>query len=316
MLLAPRAKAVEMCREGGRGVLPTRDALREFDRAQPRDFTQLRHFVASSRISHFDLRKHRDHEVLDFVRTCIRQGEMLVLRQGGASGKTVSEALELRRLIAQIHQQTRGRLSCRGRQYKLVLGDDLAWLPGRDDYEVVSQADAQRVLEGIAGEAGTPAELVTKADVIARAKEKLSKDWRPPSQPDGLLLLRRIRTIAPPPKNTGPAITPSQMKELIERETLELVFDTDVEEELELDFDTDAEEELVLEFATSPSGDEEESADEEGGALDESDMEEGSDDDERQSDEDDSDDDLEPEEVPDAEDTDDSAVSEADESDT
>jgi hypothetical protein len=209
LVLAPRSKVIEMCREGGWEKLPTREALREFDWAQRWDFTQLRHLVGDSRMSRFDLREHRDHEVLDIVGMCIRHGEISVLRQGGASGKAVSETLELRRLIAQIEKQAHGRLSYRGCQYKLVLRDDLAKVPGRDNYGVVSQADALSVLEGMAGEPGIPAELLVKA------KEKLSKDWRVSSpQPNVLVLLRRNSVQAAASKSEGPALTPSQIQQM------------------------------------------------------------------------------------------------------
>jgi hypothetical protein len=57
------------------------------------------------------------------------------------------------------------------------------------------------------------------ADLLKQASDKLTKDWSPPFQPDGLILLRRIPVQTAAPKDTGPAITPSQMKALIEAAT-------------------------------------------------------------------------------------------------
>lgn len=210
LVLAPRAKAIEMDREGGWKELPTREALREVDRAQRLAFLPpLRHFVADCRVSHSDLRELKDHEVLDFVRTCIRQREMVVLRQGVGPGMGIDETGELRRLLAQIEMQARGRLSYRGRQYKLVLGDELAKVPGRDHYEVVGQADAQTALDGIASE------QPSCADLLAKAKAKISKDWRPPSSsPEGLVLLQRLVVQANIPRDEGPALTPSQIQQM------------------------------------------------------------------------------------------------------
>ena len=212
LVLAPRSEGLKLHRDEGWEELPTGEALLELEWALSRLSSQLRLFVANSRVSHSDLRGLRDREILDLVRTSIRRREMTVLRQSGAHRNGGSETLELRRLLAQIEIQVHARLSYRGRRYKFAVGDDLAKLPGRDYYEVLSQADARRVLEGIAGEPGAPGEL------LAKANEKLSKDWRAPaSQPDGLVLLRRISISAAVSKSEGPAITPSQMRELVAR---------------------------------------------------------------------------------------------------
>jgi hypothetical protein len=115
-----------------------------------------------------------------------------------------------RRLVREIAGKTRNRLSHAGRQYKLVADVDLDGLPDRDYHEVVGQDEAKKILAGLASEPAMPTELLTKASA------DLTKDWRKPfSQPDGLILLRR----SPPPRkmavNDEPAITPSQMKELL-----------------------------------------------------------------------------------------------------
>ncbi len=213
LVLAPRGEALQMCRERGWEELPAVQALRAFDWGYRSVFSQLRFFLASSRLARLDMRELQDHEVREFVRGCIRNGDVLVLRQGRSQASTPNETLELRRLVAQIERQTRGKLPYRGRQYKLVPGDDLPTIPGRDSYEVVSQTDARRVLEGLAHEAGAPVEL------LAKAEEKISKDWRPPiSQPDGLALLRRLPVQSAATKDDGPAITPSQMRALLDAE--------------------------------------------------------------------------------------------------
>ena len=279
--------------EGDYHEIDTRKALWMLENLDHHRQMDIRAFVAEARVSSFPLSQLRDHAVLEHLRNAIHDGRIIAIQKGGAATKAASTTVELRRLVAEIEKATRGKLPYRGRQHKLVVDVELASLPGRDYYEVAPQSEARAVLEGIAQESPPSANL------LKQACGKLSKDWRPPLQPDGLLLLRRIPSQASAPKDDGPALTPSQMKELIERETPELDFDTDVEYDLELDFDTDAEEELALEFGTSPSGDEEEGADEEGGASDESDVEEGPGDDDQQSDEDDSDGDLEPQDAED-----------------
>jgi hypothetical protein len=63
------------------------------------------------------------------------------------------------------------------------------------------------------------------ADLLKQASDKLTKDWSPPSQPDGLILLRRIPVQTAAPKDTGPAITPSQMKALMEEKQDDFVLE-------------------------------------------------------------------------------------------
>jgi hypothetical protein len=74
-------------------------------------------------------------------------------------------------------------------------------------------------------------ESPASAEPLRKASEKLSKDWRPPfSEPDGLILLRRIPIRASLPKDEGPAITPSQMKALFQKDWIEIeVVDQDGE---------------------------------------------------------------------------------------
>jgi hypothetical protein len=279
--------------ESGYHEIDSRKALWMLENLDRRRSTEVRSFVTEARLGNFDIHRMADHEVAKLIRDAIQDGRVIAVQRGAAKSDSPSTTVELRRLVAVIEKATRGKLPYRGRQHKLVVDVELACLPGRDYYEVAPQSEARAVLEGIAQESPPSANL------LKQASGKLSKDWRPPFQPDGLVLLRRIPSQASAPKDDDPALTPSQMKELIERETPELDFDTDVEYDLELDFDTDAEEELALEFGTSPSGDGEEGADEEGGASDESDVEEGPGDDDQQSDEDDSDGDLEPQDAED-----------------
>jgi len=217
LVLAPRSEAIKMRREEGWEELPARVALREIEWAQRTGSSQLRRLVADSLMSPFDLRELQDHEFLDVVRTCIRHGEMVVLRQSDTQGRTVSETLELRRLVASIERQGRERLSYRGGQYKLVTGDGLSKVPGRDCYEVVSQAEARSLLAGMAKE------LPVSGELLGKASEKIGKDWRAPfSQPEGLVLLRRIPVAASVQKYDRPAITPSEMRTLVETATLEI----------------------------------------------------------------------------------------------
>jgi hypothetical protein len=52
------------------------------------------------------------------------------------------------------------------------------------------------------------------APLLARARDELTPDWRPSQHPDGLVLLRRIASIQAQSPDAGPALTPSQIKQL------------------------------------------------------------------------------------------------------
>jgi hypothetical protein len=202
--------------EGGYHEVDTRKALWMLENLDHRRQMDIRAFVAEARVSSFPLSQLRDHAVLELLRNAIRDGRLIAIQKGGAATKAPSTTVELRRLVAEIEKATRGKLPYRGRQHKLVVDVGFASLPGRDYYEVASQSEARAVLDGIAKE--SPA----SADLLKQASEKLSKDWRPPFQPDGLVLLRRIPVQATAPKDDGPALSPSQMKDLLQKEELVL----------------------------------------------------------------------------------------------
>lgn len=161
-------------------------------------------------LGRFDIQRMDDRQVLDLIRNAIVDGRAVVVCKSAGKVVPLSATAELRRLVAQVERATRGRLPYRGRQYKLVVDVELAHLPSRDYYEVASQSEARAVLEGIAKESPASAEFLKKAG------EKLSKDWRPPLQPDGLVLLRRLAVVQAAAPPSGPALTPSQLEQSIQ----------------------------------------------------------------------------------------------------
>jgi hypothetical protein len=183
-------------------------ALRMLDNLDRHRSIELRHFAAQ--LGRFDIHRMDHNEVLTLIRNSIHDGNVIAVQKGAAKTQQPSATVQLRRLVAQVEKATRDKLAYRGRQYKLAVDVDLAGLPGRDYYEVASQSEARTALDGIAQE--SPA----SAEPVRQAREKLSKDWRPPLQPEGLVLLRRIPVHASAPKDDGPALTPSQLRKLRE----------------------------------------------------------------------------------------------------
>lgn len=92
-----------------------------------------------------------------------------------------------------------------GRTFRLVAGADLPRLRDRDDYHVVPQAEAQRVLDGLA--ATTPA---AKTGSFREARKLLAHDWRPPLAPDGIVLLRRVAEPKGPSPKPEPGSAPGR----------------------------------------------------------------------------------------------------------
>jgi hypothetical protein len=171
---------------------------------------EARHFVRELRLNSFPLDRTKDHEVLELIRQALNNRRLVAIQKGAEQPAIPSVTVQLRRLVAQVEKATRGKLSHQGRQYKLVVDVELASTPSRDYYEVASQSEARAALDSVAKI--SPA----SADLLKQASDKLTKDWYPPSQPDGLVLLRRIPTQSSTPKDTGPAITPSQLRKLRE----------------------------------------------------------------------------------------------------
>ncbi len=119
---------------------------------------------------------------------------------------------EQRRLVREIERRTSRRLSWQGRGYRLVADLDLGRLPDRDYYEVVCRKDADKVLAGLAGQRAGDAAL---QEAFAKARDKLTADWRLPFSPDGLVLLRRMVARASAPRTQEEALTPSQLAKLL-----------------------------------------------------------------------------------------------------
>jgi N-acetylmuramoyl-L-alanine amidase len=215
--LVPAMKAYGLCRDEGYEKLPVREALWLFDTRNSMCAPDIRHFVSATHLTRLYLSETDDQELVEIVRHAIKDHSLIALRKGNPANQAPDETAQQRQLVRQIEQQTRGHMNFAGRQYTLVADVDLKRMPGRDSYEVVSHDDAKRVLDSLA--VGAAADL---AALLGKAREKLTPDWPSNGQPDGLILLRRSLVLAAPRRNDEPAITPSQMKALMEKITLEI----------------------------------------------------------------------------------------------
>jgi hypothetical protein len=223
VFLVVGTKAIALCeREGFLKVAPAR-TLGLFEDMDRRRRREVREFVSRMRLAPLALDGMTDAQLLDVVRGHIRNGRLVGVRPGGeASQKAGNETAERRRLIRQIENSARGRLSLAGRRYKLVADVDLGKISSRSEYEVVRHDDAVQVLAHLAAQPGA-ADL---PPLLRQASAQLTRDWRPPiTQPDGLILLRHVPVVAADGVEK-PSITPSQMAKLLADErsvTLEVV---------------------------------------------------------------------------------------------
>jgi hypothetical protein len=209
VILVRTTDALRLCREGGYEEMPAQQAELSSNGLVRRDMDALRDFVARAQLSRFPLSSLDDSELLALIRDSIKGKDVVILREGEGGEGESDATVELRRLIKQIEHKTQGKLSYLGRRYKLVADADLKRVPNRDSYEVAKNEDARKVLDGIAGQSDTPNDLVA---LLVKARNKLTRDWRPPLHPDGLILLRKIIGYGASSNLTDEILTPSQIK--------------------------------------------------------------------------------------------------------
>jgi len=209
MVLVDSLDSMRMLDEGGWQEISPGQTLWNLDAGAHCLHWDLRRFVNETQRG-VPLPRIDDRELLALLRGLIRSNRLVGLRRAQAASAS-STTTKLRRLVAEIEKAVHGKLSYQGRQYRLVVDVDFPTTPSRDSYEVASQSEARVVLDHAAKEGNAP------ADLLRQASEEISRDWRAPSsQPDGLVLLRRIPHRAAAQMDDGPAITPSQMKALLE----------------------------------------------------------------------------------------------------
>jgi N-acetylmuramoyl-L-alanine amidase len=222
IILIPSWRWHDLRREGGYEEADRWQAVWGLNRLSDFNLIKARGFVADAELRcpgrMLALPQLSDHEVRSAIIRAIEEHRIIAIRKDAGPTRRPQgkgSSVELRRLIEQVEKA--GRLSFQGRQYKLVVADDLP-LQARETYAVVSSPEAHAVLDGLAKE--SPA----FADVLGQAAEQIGKDWRPSvSGPAGLVLLRWIPgPVTAPKADDAPSITPSQMKALVETASLEI----------------------------------------------------------------------------------------------
>jgi hypothetical protein len=215
VILVRATDGIRLSRKGSHEKIPTHRAYSCMDGGRKPDMDSVRSFVARARLLRSSLSSFSDQELLSHIRNWLRTEELVVLQEYEGGGE-VSHLVEQRRLVAEIERKTRKRLSYSGRQYKFVADTDLRRLGDRDRYEVVNREEAKWILDGLIDQIG---DSTGSRKLLAKARDMLTRDWRPPLFPDGLILLRRIPEQTAPTTTWEPPITPSQYANLLKPKT-------------------------------------------------------------------------------------------------
>jgi hypothetical protein len=200
LLLVRATDAIRLCDDGSYEKLPPGQALPHVQRAERRWTAEARDFVARTQLSSRPLCDWDDARLLEQLGQWLKVGALVVVRgtEEGAGNQTPS-LLKQRRVLRALGQK-RNALRFESRTYRIVADADLGRIFDRDDYEVVSHAEAMRVLSGLARQA-VPQEAGL---LLQEAHAQLTPDWHSPMSPDGIVLLRKI-----PVRQSGPNREPS-----------------------------------------------------------------------------------------------------------
>lgn len=225
VLLLRTTDALRLCQDHGYDEIASYRAIDSIRRLVRWDMVDVRRFVAQAGICPLGVASYDDRRLLELLCAKVQTRELALIRGGVArpAGMSSREAGE-RRVLSQIEALSRPPMSYGGRQYRLVLDVRLDKLPDRNNYEVVRYTDAIAVLHGLAQQDAAGSALPER---LAEAAEMLSKDWRAPFSADGLVLLRRLSASTSPHAEDGPALTPSQLKRLTQKDWLEIELVTD-----------------------------------------------------------------------------------------
>ena len=213
--------ALRLCRDGAYEAVSAWEALWDFERASSDLGWEIQDFAMRIGLCDPYGIASRDQDVVEVVAASLRRGDLVGLRKGQVAAAATEPTVEQRRLVADVEEQTRGRLREGSREYKLVAGADLARVPDRNGYEVVARAEATRVLSELAKQSGGRADVI---DLFGKARDKLSPDWRPPLAPNGLVLLHKIHSPQAVNASPEPAMTPSQLRAMMATGWIEIEF--------------------------------------------------------------------------------------------
>jgi hypothetical protein len=195
LLLVRATDAIRLCDDGSYEKLPPGQALPHVQRAEGKWAAEARDFVARAQLASQPLCDWDDARLLKQLGQWIKVGELVVVRETEKGAGNQTPSLLKQRKVLRALGQKRNALKFESRTYRMVADADLGRISDRDDYEVVSHAEAIRVLGGLARQA-----VPQEAGLLQAAHEQLTPDWHSPMSPDGIVLLRKIPVVLSVPK--------------------------------------------------------------------------------------------------------------------
>jgi hypothetical protein len=213
-ILVQATEAARLCQEGELRTLPWRETVRRIEDLRRRGMANIRTFVAQARLLGVAVDALDDAQIVAAVQERVRRGDLIAFGAGDAGADDVSPSTaEQRRLVKEIEAMVGSLLTHQGRKYRLIVDVDLGKIRNRDSYQVTPHGEAVAVLGDLAAQPGAGPKL---ARLLHEARDKVTADWRPPLEPDGLVLLRRIAVVQPSAPPSGPALTPSQLAQSVQ----------------------------------------------------------------------------------------------------
>jgi hypothetical protein len=213
--LVPARRASAIRSNEARGVMSVQQARWLFTRCAADDSRRMRDFVVAARLGSPSPHAMSDAELRRWIVDRIDSGALIALQHvDSENGPAASPWAPLRKLAAQIEESAPGGFRLAGFHFRVVAGVDLLRIEDRDLFELASREEARRILSELSQQRNTSPAAVP---LLAKAKESLSSDWRPPLEPDGLVVLRRKlmnRTTRP---TNSDIVTPSQMVPRVEK---------------------------------------------------------------------------------------------------
>lgn len=160
-----------------------------------------------------------DVELITLLHEKIAGGHLALIREahGGAATERDEDAALVRTVSSAL---TGNLLVVGGGRYRLITGTALNRLRDRAYFHVVRKAEAILVL---ARAAELPA-FARVAEALRTARARLAEDWRPPHQPQGLVLLRHQPVVQRSGSDRGESLTPSALRKLRDESWIEIQF--------------------------------------------------------------------------------------------
>ena len=211
VVLVPSSRASRARAEGGYREMDPQQAIWLLAGMDRWGRACLRDFIAEARLATLPVSTLGSNKLRSLVRESIENGSLVALRK--TECRIGDPTADQRQLLKFIEALTRGRLSHRGRQYKLAVLADLGTVADLDSYEVVRRPEADQILDVLAAES-----IADLGLLLAQAREKLAADRRPLTlRAGGVILLRR--TIRPREVSVfrEPVIVPVEATTVVKR---------------------------------------------------------------------------------------------------